>query len=106
MKILVITQGPYGERIARNLRENAPEWEIKEIPLPKRLPQLIEDPEEFLPENIPQAGLLLAAGESPGAAQLISDFVKRSGARSVIAPIENSARLPPGLANQLKTELA
>jgi hypothetical protein len=107
MKILVLTQGPYGERIARNLRENAPsDWKIEEIALPKRLPQLIEEPEEFLPETIPQADLLIAAGESPGAAQLIPDFVKRCGAKGVIAPIDNSAWLPPGLANQLKTELA
>jgi hypothetical protein len=107
MKILVLTQGPYGERIARNLRETGPsDWIVKEIALPKRLPALIEEPEEFMPTNVPQADLLLAAGESPGAAQLVSEFVKRSGARSVIAPIDNSAWLPPGLANQLKTELA
>ncbi len=107
MKILVLTQGPYGERIARNLRENTPlDWKVEEIALPKRLPQLIDDPDEFLPANIPQADLLLAAGESPGAAQLIPDFVKRSGAKGVIAPVDNSAWLPPGLANQLKTELA
>jgi hypothetical protein len=107
MRILVLTQGPYGERIARNLRENAPsDWKIEETALPKRLPALIDEPEEYLPANVPQADLVLAAGESPGAAQLISAFVKRSGARSVIAPIDNSAWLPPGLANQLKTELA
>ena len=107
MKIIVLTQGPYGERIARNLRENAPlDWKVEEITLPKRLPQLIDDPDEFLPANIPQTDLLLAAGESPGAAQLIPDFVKRSGAKAVIAPVDNSAWLPPGLANQLKTELS
>lgn len=107
MRILVLTQGPYGERIARNLRETAPsDWAVKELTLPKRLPALIEEPEEFMPSSVPPADLLLAAGESPGAAQLISEYVKRSGARSVIAPVDNSAWLPPGLANQLKTELA
>jgi hypothetical protein len=107
MRILVLTQGPYGERIARNLRETAPsDWTIEEIVLPKRLPALIDEPEEFMPANVPQSDIVLAAGESPGAAQLISQFVKRSGARSVIAPVDNSAWLPPGLANQLKTELA
>ena len=107
MRILVLTQGPYGERIARNLREHAPSgWTIEEIALPKRLPALIDEPDEFLPATVPQADLVLSAGESPGAAQLISAFVKRSGARSVIAPVDNSAWLPPGLANQLKTELA
>jgi hypothetical protein len=107
MWILVLTQGPYGERIARNLREHAPsDWTIEELALPKRLPALIDEPDEFLPAKVPQADLVLAASESPGAAQLISAFVKRSGARSVIAPVDNSAWLPPGLANQLKTELA
>jgi thymidylate synthase len=107
MRILVLTQGPYGERIARNLRETAPsDWTVKELALPKRLPALIDEPEEFMPANVPSADILLAAGESPGAAQLIPEFVKRSGARSVIAPVDNSAWLPQGLANQLKTELA
>ncbi len=107
MRILVLSQGPYGERIARNLREQAPsDWTIEEIALPSRLPALIDEPEEFVPANVPQADVVLAAGESSGAAQLISEFVKRSGARSVIAPVDNSAWLPPGLANQLKTELA
>ena len=107
MRILVLTQGPYGERIARNLREHAPSgWTIEEIALPKRLPALIDEPDEFLPATVPQADLVLSAGESPGAAQLISEFTKRSGARSVNAPVDNSAWLPLGLANQLKTELA
>ena len=106
MRILVASQGPYGERIARNLRNNAPpEWEIEEIVLSKALPALIDEPDEFLPETIPQADLLVAAGESSGAAQLVIDIVERSGARSVVAPIDNSAWLPQGLANQLKREL-
>jgi hypothetical protein len=107
MRILVATQGPYGERIARNLRENAPSgWTVDEIVLPKALPPLIDDPNEFLPATIPEADLLVATGESPGAAQLILDIVERSGTRSVIAPIDNSAWLPQGLANQLKRELS
>lgn len=107
MRILVVTQGPYGERIARNLRENAPpDWTVDGMALPRALPLLIDDPDEFLPEAIPETDLLIAAGESPGAAQLTTDLVMRSGARSVIAPIDNSAWLPPGLANQLSRELA
>jgi hypothetical protein len=107
MRILVATQGPYGERIARNLRETAPlGWTVEELKLPKALPPLVEEPDEFLPASILQAELLIAAGESPGAAQLIPDVVQRSGATAVIAPVDNSAWLPQGLANQLKRELA
>ncbi len=107
MRILVTTQGPYGERIARNLREKTPpDWAITEIALPRVLPSLIDDPDEFLPESMEEADLLIAAGESSGAAQLTADLVTRSGAKAVIAPIDNSAWLPQGLANQLKRELA
>ena len=107
MRILVVTQGPYGERIARNLRENAPKaWVVEELTLPRALPVLVEDPDEFLPQTLPQADLIVAAGESPGAAQLIPDIVARSAARTVVAPIDNSAWVPQGLANQLKRELA
>jgi hypothetical protein len=107
MRVLVATQGPYGERIARNLRENSPpSWTVEELRLPKALPPLVEEPDEFLPDSVPHADLLIAAGESSGAAQLVPDIVKRSGARAVVAPVDNSAWLPQGLANQLKRELA
>jgi len=107
MRIAVVTQGPYGERIALNLRRNAPEgWSVSEVTLPRTLPLLIDEPEEFLPESMPRADLLIAAGESSGAAQLTTDIAARARARAVIAPIDNSTWLPQGLANQLKRELA
>jgi hypothetical protein len=107
MRILIATQGPYGERIARNISDNAPaDWTVAELALPRALPTLVEEPDDFLTEPVPQADLIIAAGESPGAAQLATDIATRSGARAVIAPIDNSAWLPQGLANQLKRELA
>ena len=107
MRILVVTQGPYGERIARNVRDNAPGgWTVAEVALPKALPPLIDEPDDFLPQSIPEADLLIAAGESSGAAQLTTDIATRSKARAAIAPIDNSAWLPQGLANQIKRELA
>ncbi len=107
MRLIILTQGPYGERIARNIENRAPsDWTITEIVLPKALPPLIDEPDEFLPSSIPEADLIIATGESPGAAQLIIDVVELSGARAVVAPIDNSAWLQSGLANQLKRELA
>ena len=107
MRILVVTQGPYGERIARNVRENAPgRWTVAEVALPRALPPLIDEPDDFLTQSIPEADLLIAAGESSGAAQLTTDIATRSKARAAIAPIDNSAWLPQGLANQIKRELA
>jgi hypothetical protein len=73
---------------------------------PRFLPQIIDDPAEFLPKELPEADLLLYLGESPAAAQLIPAIAKLSGARAVIAPIDNTAWLPTGLKNQLQRELA
>ena len=107
MRTIILTQGPYGERIARNIEARAPsDWTITEIALSRALPLLIDEPEEFLPEAIPEAELVVACGESPGAAQLIIDVVELSGAHAVISPIDNSAWMQQGLANQIKRELA
>ena len=107
MRILALVQGQYGERIVQNLRQRAPQgWTLEIITVPRVLPLIVDEPEEFLPSHITQADLLLALTESPGAAQLIPAVVKRSGAKSVIVPIDNSTWLPLGLRNQLRRELA
>jgi len=107
MRILALVQGQYGERIVQNIRQRSPrEWEITAITVPRALPMIVDEPAEFLPSNMPQADLLLSLTESPGAAQLIPAVARLSGAKSAIAPIDNSAWLPLGLRNQLRRELA
>ena len=107
MHILAMFQGGYGERIVKHIREQAPQgWVVKTVTVPRALPAIVEEPEEFLPSDIPQCDLLLAMVESPGAAQLIPTVAKMSQAKAVIAPIDNSAWLPTGLKNQLQRELA
>ncbi|MBI3913873.1 MAG: hypothetical protein HY327_06775 [Chloroflexi bacterium] len=103
MNILAIHTGPWGERIARNLRDHAPShWQIAEFRAPAHYPIVIDDPRDFLPQRFDAADLVLALGEASGAAELIPDVCRMTGARSMIAPIDNSAWLPKGLANQLR----
>ena len=107
MRLLAMTQGPYGERIVRNIRETGPDgWAVEQVTLARGLPPFIDEPADFLPAHIPQADLLLGLGESSGAAQLLLDAANRAGTHAVIAPVDNSAWLPQGLANQLKREFA
>ncbi len=106
MRILAVVQGNFGTRKVENIRSHGPsDWTVEVFTPPRALPQIIDEPEEFLPEELPRADLLLYLGESPGAAQLVPEMASLSGARAVIAPIDNSAWLPPGLANQLQREL-
>ena len=107
MHILALVQAQYGHRIVAQLKKLAPQgWTIEVIMAPQGLPPIVDEPEEFLPSKVPQADLLLALTESSPAAQLIPALAKLSGAKTVIAPIDNSAWLPVGLKNQLKRELA
>lgn len=103
MKILAVTTGLYGERIANHVREHAPaKWRVNEWRAPARYPLVIDEPRDFLPPHLEPADLILALGEHPAIAELIPELCRLTGARAVIAPIDNNAWLPKGLANQLR----
>jgi hypothetical protein len=107
MDILILYQGIYGQRIADNLKLRAPDnWQVKMLELPKTLPVIVDEPGEFLPENFPSADLVLHLAETSQAAQLLPGVARLSGARAVIAPIDNHVWIPPGLRRQLRHELA
>ena len=106
MNVLVLYQGIYGQRIADNLKLLAPEnWRIEGFILPDALPVIVDEPEEFLPDDFPSADLLLYLAESARVAQLMPGAVRLSGACAVIAPIDNNAWVPVGLRNQLRREV-
>lgn len=107
LRLLVISQGQWGERIINNIRQYCPSgWVVQRWNAPRALPPIIDDPDEFLPPVFPPADLVLALGDTPGVAALVPDIVQRAGARAVIAPIDRNESLPPGLAAQLRGWLA
>ncbi len=103
MKILAVHTGQWGERIAKNVRDYAPkDWSVAAWRAPSQYPIVIDDPRDFLPQQLEPADLILALGERPAVAELIPDICKMTGARAVIAPIDRNEWLPKGLANQLR----
>lgn len=106
MRLLVAIQGYYGQRMVDNIGRHCPaNWEVHSHTFPTGLPAIIDDPGEFLPGDLPAADLLISLGEEPGVAQMIPDMVKMTGARAVIAPADNRAWLPFGLARQIQRKL-
>ncbi|MFC1999115.1 DUF166 family protein, partial [Chloroflexota bacterium] len=104
---MAVTQGVYGGRIVDNIKKRGPvDWEIEVYNPPRALPSIVDDPGEFLPEEMPQVDLVLLLSESSKAAQLIGGIASLAGAKAVIAPIDDSSWMPPGLAKQLQQELA
>ncbi|MEE8442506.1 MAG: DUF166 family protein [Dehalococcoidia bacterium] len=107
MRILAVVQGKWGQRIVDNICSRGPEdWAMETYKPPAVLPMIVDDPEEFLPETLPQADLVLALIESPATAQLVPAIARLSEAKAVLCPIDNSAWVPTGLKNQLQKELA
>ena len=103
IRILAVISGEYGQRHAANVRDNGPpDWTIEVWQAPAILPPMIDYPEDYVPDTLPAADLILSFGEHKGIAELLPDVARISGARAVMAAVDNEAWLPRGLARQLR----
>jgi hypothetical protein len=103
MRILAIISGEYGQRHAEHLRKHGPpEWTVESWRAPGVLPPIVDYPEDYVPDTLPPADLVLSFGENKGIAELVPDVARVTGAEAVIAPVDNEAWLPRGLARQLR----
>lgn len=102
MRILAIISGEYGDRHVSNIQRHGPKsWSTIVWQAPVVLPPVIDYPEDYLPESLPPADLVLSFGEHKGVAELLPDIAQMIGAKAVIASVDNEAWLPRGLARQL-----
>jgi hypothetical protein len=107
MRILAVISGEYGRRNVANIRTHAPQaWQIETWPAPAVLPPVIDYPEDYLPQSLPPADLILSFAELRGVAELLPDIATLTGAQALIAAVDNEAWLPSGLARQLREWLA
>jgi hypothetical protein len=107
MRILAIITGEYGQRHVDNIRAHGPaDWQIEVWRAPAVLPPVVDYPEDYLPDSLPPADLILAFGEHRGVAELVPQAARMTGARAVIAPVDREEWLPRGLARQLRGWLA
>jgi len=103
MNILAILSGEFGYRNVRNIQANAPEgWNIEVWQAPPALPQMIDYPEDHIPDTFPESDLILSFAEIAGVAELLPEIAKLSGAKAVIVAVNNEGWLPLGLARQLR----
>jgi len=103
VQILVVISGEYGQRTVENIRRRGPaHWQVHVWQAPAILPPIIDYPEDYLPDTLPAADLVLSMGEHKGIAELLPEIAQLTNAQSVIAPVDNEAWLPRGLARQLR----
>ena len=104
MKILVIISGEYGLRHLQNIREHAPkDWQLETWQAPTNLPPVIDYPEDYLPDSLPESHLILSFAEHKGVAELLPDIAQMTCAKSVLVAVDNETWLPTGLARQFKS---
>ncbi len=103
MRILAIISGEYGQRHVDNVRDYGPSgWTLEVWQAPGILPPIVDYPEDYVPDDLPPADLILSFAENKGVAELLPDVARVTGARSVLAAIDSEAWLPRGLARQLR----
>ena len=103
MRILAVISGEYGQRHVENIRRHGPaDWTVEVWQAPSLLPPVIDYPEDYLPKALPPADLILSFAEHPGVAELLPDIAKMTGAKAVVAAVDNENWLPRGLARQLR----
>jgi hypothetical protein len=103
MRILAIISGEYGQRHVDNIRAHGPtDWVVEVWRAPAVLPPVIDYPEDYLPDELPPADLILSFGEHPGVAELLPEIAGMTGAQAVVAAVDSEAWLPRGLARQLR----
>ncbi|TXT65000.1 MAG: Thymidylate synthase [Promethearchaeota archaeon] len=65
------------------------------------LPQFIDDPDQYLPEELKKLDFLVVVGIHEDLLAGLPDFLKGSKIKAVIVPIENPKWVPPGLQTQV-----
>jgi hypothetical protein len=103
MRILAVISGEYGQRHVDNIRAHGPaDWVVEVWKAPAVLPPVIDYPEDYLPDALPPADMILSFGEHTGVAELLPDIARMTGAQAVVAAVDSEAWLPRGLARQLR----
>lgn len=101
--LAIITPGEYGLRHVANIEKHRPSgWKIDTWKGAAFYPPVIDYPEDYLPQNLAAADLIVSFAEHRAIAELLPDIAKMTGAKAVIAAIDNENSLPRGLARQLR----
>ena len=81
MRVLAVISGEYGQRHVENIRAHGPtDWVVEVWRALSVLPPVIDYPEDYLPDTLPPADLILSFGEHPGVAELLPDIARMTSA--------------------------
>jgi len=124
LTLVFIYSGEYAERVIRNLI-NDPSFckscglycdsckydvyshvrSIRaaiELPNQSKLPAFIDNPEKYMPKNLPKADLCIASGLHKDLLLELPQYMQKFGIKGLIVPIEDFTKVPSGLRKQME----
>jgi len=125
LKLCLITGDPFGEKVLGNLvnmsnfcascalacgycRTAYPSF-VSDIrgfySLSIKPKDIIDDPVDLIPKDMPRSDLLLAIGLHPDILTILPNMVSATSVQAVIVPIEDRRWCPPNMQKQLEFEL-
>jgi len=103
---LIMKEDVYGRRIVENICEKGFAHWISWLHEFETPPEgFLDEPEKHLPKGLPECDLILSLGLPPDLQYTLPILAKKTKAKAVIAPIDNSSWIPPGLKRQIEREL-
>ncbi len=108
LRLFVLFEGPYGQRIWENICSFAPEsWTLEAWRVPPGLPaEEVTDLSPWLPIHWTDADVVISLGESDRVAQLLPVIVSRTGAHALLAPVDDGEWLSEEAARRVWEKLA
>lgn len=107
ISIFIISSGKYSSRIINNMAGMGFGENIVGIhEVDEDLPEFIDDVEEYIPENLPEADLILAMGLYGDINMIIPAVAEKTGAKSIIVPIHDPQQIPAGLQKEIEDEIS
>ncbi len=73
-----------------------------ELPNPSDLPAFIDEPEKYIPKNIPRADLCIASGLHKDLLLELPRYMKKAEVKGLVVPIEDFVEVPFGLRKQVE----
>ncbi|MFX0135255.1 MAG: DUF166 domain-containing protein, partial [Candidatus Hodarchaeota archaeon] len=101
--ILLFQRGFYGERVVETIRKYTKKLEISKIfKIPKELPDIIEEPENYIPDKLfKNIDLIISYSLHADLSQYIVEKAKNNGIKVVIIPGEDPSFSQLGARRQL-----
>lgn len=73
-----------------------------QLPSPSELPAFIDNPEKYMPKNVPRADLCIASGLHKDLLLELPSHTQKAGMEGLIVPVEDFTEVPSGLRKQVE----